>query len=177
MKLFFLFVFSFSLLQAEQVEKNPYNANDWIDLKKIHVSRHSPSQEQVIFLNTYTGVGVDPEKEDYLDSGVWHVIDISEQIPKKAKAINIGGIMIITRGLNEETANMTINFRNFEEEKEYIYQGQVIENLHSGQRSPISIWVPVTDGKFEFKWDRRYDGEYPQWASYCLNLWINAWGE
>lgn len=167
MKIAVLIVFLCSITFKTQCKN--FDPNEWVEIQKIFVAKKSPSQEQVIFLNTYTGKGLEPS--------VWHVIDISNQIPISAKAVNIMGIMLVTRGINEETANMTINFRNLGEEKEYVYQGQVIENLHSGQRSPISLWVPLTDGKFEFKWDRPHDGKYPEWASYCLNLWINAWGE
>lgn len=148
-----------------------YNKDDWIELNKIHVCKHAPTQQQVIFCNSFTCMG--PECNE------WHIADVSHIVSSEAKAVNLTGILIITHGTSHEIANMTLYFRRWGEDQDYLYCDQVVEaHICGGQRSPLSIWVPLSDDKkFEFKWTRSNDGQWPLWSAYGINLSLNAWGE
>ena len=148
-----------------------YNPNNWIELSKIYVTKNSPTQQNIIFVNTYTGVG-------FVEDNEWHIIDMSNVIPTNAKAIFLTGILIITHGNSHETADLHVFFRRHGCEEEYIYSGQVCENLMSGQRSTMSAWIPLSeDLKFEFKWTRTTFGHYPDNSAYGINLSLNAWAK
>ena len=168
----YIYLFSFLIfpLFAE------FNSEDWIELSQIYVCKEGPTCEKenklnTVFVNSYTGVG--PE------AGIWHVIDVSDKLPPEAKAINLMGILIITHGLSSETANLQLYFRRHGETKEAIYCGQVIEaSSLNGQRTNFSAWIPLWDDlKFEFKWVRTGNSQYPQYSAYGINLCLNAWGK
>ena len=148
-----------------------YNPDDWIPLTTITVPKHAPSQQQVIFVNSYEEIGP--------LAGEWHTIDVSNLVPEEAKAIFLEGILIITHGFSTETANLQIFFRADGVTDYYIYPGQVIEaSSENGQRSPMSLWIPLSkDKKFQFKWTRTNPGQWPIWSAYGINLWLNAWGK
>lgn len=148
-----------------------FNASDWIDITKIHISKKSPTQQQVIFVNSFTEVGP--------IANTWHIVDMSNDLPEEAKAVNLVGILIITHGLNSETADLELFFRAYGETDYYLYTGQVIEaSIYNGQRSTMSVWIPLSsDKKFEFYWTRTNAGQYPSWSAYGINLSLNAWAE
>lgn len=168
--LIFVFFFPFLLFSYDCDEKS-YNKERWIELSSIYVSKQCPTQQKVIFVNSYTEVGP--------VSGEWHTVDMSDCLPEDAKAINLVGILIITHGLSIETANMQLYFRTYGDTGEYLYTGQVCEaSVYDGQRSPLSVWIPLSkDKKFQFLWTRSNSGQWPTWSAYGINLSLNAWGK
>ena len=161
---FVLFLSSFTYAHAQ------YNPADWIPLTKIFVSYHAPTQQQAVFVNTYTGVGAPPNQ--------WNTVSVAGLVDPAATAINLTGILIITHGLSDEDANLEIFFRRTGETNDYLYTGQVIEPfVGGGQRSTMSCWVPLSSAQeFDFYFTKTNPGQWPTWSAYGINLSINAWG-
>ncbi len=148
-----------------------YVPTDWQEITTVGVSRNSPTQQQAIFVNSYTGVGP--------VAGAWHTVDVSDMVPVGTKCIFVSGLLIITHGTTAETANLTISFRRYGETENYYYIGQTIEvDTQGGQRSTMSCWIPLSeDLKFDFFWTRTNTGQWPTYSAYGINLSLNAWGK
>lgn len=145
--------------------------NSWTECTTIGVPTDNSKQPNAIFVNSYSGSGP--------SSGSWHEIDISDKIPEDTKAVFLSGVLIITHGTTSEIANLTIGFRapgsSFDPNGQN-YIGQCIEaNTTGGQRSTFATWVPVIDGKFEFRWDRPTTANYPIYSAYGVNLSLQAY--
>ena len=94
-----------------------------------------------------------------------------------AQAAFLSGLLIITRGTTSETADITLTFRRPGDGTPCTkYLGQAVE-AHSGggQRSPISSWVPLDDGKFEFCYRIMTPGSWPTNSAYGINMSLQAW--
>lgn len=51
------------------------------------------------------------------------------------------------------------------------YIGQTVEaSIANGQRSTMSTWCPVSNGKIEYQWRRSTTGDWPDHCSYGINL-------
>ena len=100
--------------------------------------------------------------------------------------IFLSGLLIITHGTTPETADMYVGFRAYGDTGTEAglpasggtwYLGQSVEtSVTGGQRSAMATWVPVRDGKFEFRFSKATPGTYPIHSSYGVNLTIQAWG-
>lgn len=112
------------------------------------------------------------------ESGVWHTVDLKPLgVTADAQAAFLSGILIITRGTTSETADITVAFRRPGDGTPCTkYLGQAVE-AHSGggQRSPISSWVPLDDGKFEFCYRIMTPGSWPTNSAYGINMSLQAW--
>lgn len=137
----------------------------------IGVPEKSPlSQNPVIFLNTYTGVGA--------TRNTWTTVDLSEIVPSGTKSVCLDGILIITHGTSSETADLMVHFRKPSETYEYGYIMQTVETaVGSGQRSNASVWVSLDENRcFQYKWNTQYPvNSYPSYSSYGLNLTLTAY--
>jgi hypothetical protein len=146
-----------------------YDPNAWVQLNSLYVAKESPSQLNVIAINSYLS--------DLQPAYQWNVVDLSNYLPEGAKAVNLSGLLIITHGTSIETADMHLYFRRYGSTDTSIYIGQVIEaSTLNGQRCTASYWVPLSeDLKFEFYWTRTNLGQYPDYSAYGMKFYINAW--
>lgn len=167
-KLILSLLFLLSLTCADAT----YNSADWVECDTLHVAAHSPLQERVIFLNSYTGQGVNPN--------TWIDVDLSDILPSTAKAAFLNGIMIITHGTTVETADLHFHLRAKGETEDVTYCGQTIEAaIGNGQRSTAAYWVPLDENQvFQFKyWHPNSGASYPSYSAYGLNFNVGAWAE
>lgn len=121
-----------------------------------------------VFLNTYTGDGVAQFPPD-----TWVTVDcVPLGIPVTAVAVFLCGLLIITHGLTDETADLWIAFRAPGDTlAPGNYTGQVIEAaVGNGQRTNLSTWIPLVGGKFQLYWHRSTTGAYPANSAYAINL-------
>jgi hypothetical protein len=145
---------------------------------QVHVTDHGSSGPTAIYINTYQ-----PQSPIW-PPGQWSVIDVDQignepTIPRSAKALELHGILIITRGrAMNETCGMTVVFRPYGSQ---ISPGNYTEQMivppldGGGARQNTSTWVPLKDGKFEFYWTRSTQGQWPEHCSYGLNLTVQAY--
>lgn len=134
-----------------------------------------------VFVNTYTGASIPPG----CAPSTWCTVDVSSEIALDAKAVFLSGILIITHGAASEIADIQIGFRAYGDNEGcpvpqvptcVWYVGQTIEaHQLGGQRSNMSTWVPVKDGKFQFWHSLSTPGTWPNNSSYGVNLSIQAW--
>lgn len=167
MKTFFICI----CLLSASIQSYAYNPTEWIELNKIYVAKDFPTQQDVICINSYLEKGQ--------KAAQWHEVDVSSMVGENAKAVNLVGKLVITHGNNQETADLHLHFRRAGNFENCRYAAQIIEaSSKNGQRSNLSIWVPLSeDKKFEFMWTRTNPGQYPDWSSYGIYLDLNAWGE
>jgi len=148
-----------------------FDSEKWACASEILFWKGSP--KTAVFFNTYSGDGVTTPWNGLLFTrGQWTRVDLSEHIPLDAKAVNLGGLLIITHGNQQETANLTLNVKPpSSNENPANYEGQVIEVwTGGGQRTNFATWVAVEDAKFDFYWNVNQLGTYPEFSSYGINL-------
>ncbi len=137
----------------------------------VGVAAASPSQLSAVFMNSYTGNGTAefPENE-------WSTVDVAALVPAGTKAVFLSGILIITHGSVEETCDLTLAYRTAGETADHAYSAQSVETMVAGgQRTPHSTWVAVRDGKFQIKWRRSTQGQWPDHCAYGINLSLVAY--
>lgn len=95
-----------------------------------------------------------------------------------AKVAWLSGVLIITHGTTAEDADIHVTFAaNGSTIDCSRYIGQTVEgNLGGGQRSNISVMVPLNEGKFQFCYSLSTSGAWPTNSSYGINLSLQAWG-
>lgn len=200
-KLLLIFLFLMLNLKLHADLDYVYNPDNWLELSKIHVTKHAPTQEyRVLWMNTYSQE-LYPIVENYPFAGDWSeedrwmerygwcgksypdnqwiTVSVADRIPPTAKSIYLTGLLIISCGNTPEQPNMTIKFRRKGETDEYRYTHQTHYCTHPGAtRSTLSLWVPLDEHQeFEFKWTRSTFGQWPNNAAYGIALYLNAWGE
>jgi hypothetical protein len=145
-------------------------AMTWVTGSSIQVVSPSPSEgERVVFFNSYTKNG--PK------INVWETVDLSGLVPDNTTAAHLTGVLIISHGSSQETADMRLYFRcDSDYDPTGTYKHQVVEaSVLNGQRSTMSTWVCLNDLKFEYKWETGSPlGEYPEKSAYGANLAIDA---
>lgn len=112
-------------------------------------------------------------------SGVPATVDLKPYgVPADAKVAWLSGILIITHGTTNEIADMRITFAADAASVDCNqYIGQVTEaHVQGGQRSPISVMVPLRDAKFAFCYRVSTTGTWPKNSAYGINLSLQAWG-
>lgn len=142
---------------------------DYLEGSIVGVPKNGPgAQNPVIFINTATGAGQ--------AAGEWHTVDLSAIVPEGTIVVRLDGLLLITHGTTQETANLTVAFRD-DPSWEYGYNMQTIECwVGGGQRTNAGAWVAVgADRKFQFKWTRSSNGSYPEWSAYGINLCVTAY--
>lgn len=147
------------------------NADDsnWVS-GNIHVPLDSARIRTAVFVNSYTYAGP--------PAGQWTTIDATDiGVPSSAKAVFLGGILIITHGTNYATCSLTLTMRNAGSMLlSGNYQAQSVEaHVGGGQRSTMAQWVPLNRGKFEIYWSRSTAGQWPLDCAYGMNLTVQAY--
>ena len=135
-----------------------YDSSVWEKATEIYIRKDNSITRGDIFINTFTGV----TKPDGCTMDTWCTVDLSELVPKSAISVFLSGILIITHGTSLETADLNISFRSIENDElcptpqtpECVqYIGQAVEaTVGNGQRSNMATWVPVKNGKFQFRY-------------------------
>jgi hypothetical protein len=155
----------------------PYS---WTEGSKIGVVTDNPEAYLAIFVNSTNAEATPP-------AGEWIPLNVTQfGIPADAKAVYIGGTLIITHGKKPQTCDLTVAFArpgSATVTGNYIFQAIEAET-EGGQRSTAGAWVPVVDGVTEWQWGRgdtqtQYPkgvvGAYPAECSYGINLSIQAY--
>lgn len=140
--------------------------------KIVGVVAHSPNQNWVVQLNSYTegGMALYPADE-------WHTVDVSGFAPLDTKAVFVEAILIITHGQTQESCSNLLYLRNYNDTVADMSPVgyATAQLLGTGARQNYSGFVPITDGKFDFKWERSTIGEWPEHCSYGLAIKISAY--
>jgi len=138
----------------------------WTEGTTVGVRTDGTTLVNAIFINSYTGSGP--------AAGSWNVVDATSfGIPSDAKSIFLSGILIITHGSTSQTCDISIAFRAYGNTTQTAgnYIGQSVEaHIGGGQRSTMSTFVPLNEGKFEFIWNRNTTGQWPSECAYGINL-------
>lgn len=155
----------------------PYS---WVEGSKIGVLTDNPEAYPAIFVNS-----VNPETTP--PAGEWISLQVAQfGIPADAKAVYIGGILIITHGRKTQLCDLTVTFAkpgSTSTTGNYIFQA-IEAQTEGGQRSTAGAWVPVVDGVTVWQWGRgdvktQYPkgaiGPYPTECSYGINLSVQAY--
>lgn len=96
----------------------------------------------------YTGVLHQP--------GVWYTEDLTPMgLPAGTRAVNLCGIEIITSGSEIYQYGLTLHVRTYGDTVERAYLGQAVAFPGEGNRTgPVNVVVPVTDGRFQWKFTK-----------------------
>lgn len=146
----------------------------WVEGSVIGVRDDNSKHPIALFINTYTGHGMEEFPPD-----TWGRLDVTQfGVPEDALAISLSGLLIITHGVNSQICDVHIAFRAPGNDLHPgSYLGQTIEAvITSGQRSNMQTWVPVKDGAIELNWHGA--GLPATWPSYCaygINLSLQAY--
>lgn len=151
-------------------------APHWTRMSEFYVRSDAAVTRGDIFVNTHTGKHL-PEA---CAAGKWCTVEVSKfGLPADVKAVFLVGLLIITHGETVETADLTIAFRAYSAEDIPTDQGYIGQSTETtpagGVRSPMATWAPVRDGKFQFKYGKSTEGDWPAHSSYGVNLTIQAW--
>ena len=145
---------------------------EWVS-GSVKVYAPSPSDAPMgVFFNSYTGAGA--------AVNTWTTVDLSDVVPDNTIAVYLTGILIITHGTKQETADMHMFFRQDQSyDPKGRYTHQVIEaSSRNGQRSTMGVWVALDANKrFQYKWETGPEsiyGQYPAYSAYGANLLVNA---
>lgn len=115
--------------------------------------------------------------------GQWQIVDLTVApwlLAADAKAAMLSGVLIITHGTTAETADLQVVFRPPGDVRVSCdganLIGQAMETaVGNGQRSNMSTWVPLVDGRLEYCWRTSTPGTWPNNSSYAVNLSVQAW--
>lgn len=134
------------------------------------VAQH-PKQYLTVFVNSHTGAGLEKFPDNH-----WTTVDVSGVVPKKATAVYVSGMLIVTGGQAEELCDLTVGYRAHGETGDPSY---LVQSIHSGTnggaRTPHSTWIPVREGKFDLHWRRSTQGPWPEHCAYGINLYLVAY--
>ena len=145
----------------------------------------SPKEFLSIYINGNDGNGIGFGPRCYA-RGQWSTQDFSDVLPLNCKAVEFGGVLIITHGTQPQSANLMIGFRATGETWNYWYDGQTIESMiGSGVRTNYtSGYVAVNQGKLDVWWDcldmspnpaaEIPVGAYPNQSSFGITLYARS---
>lgn len=160
---------------------NAIGQSNWVRSTEIFTRPDNAHSRGTIFINTHTGV-TNPRN---CLAGEWCEVDLSRDVLPDAKAAFLSGILIVTQGKTVEISDLHVSFKSIDDAEECPvpqtptcapYIGQTLTvSAGSGARSPMSVWVPLTNGRFFFKWTASTGGKWPEHASYGVNLTLLAW--
>lgn len=149
----------------------------WHRTTEVYVSPVQPRILENAPINMILGVGSGRGPQT---PGVWNRVDLKPWgVAADAKWAELGGLLVVTHGVTFETATLWISFRRPGDVgaacSDYI--GQTVEALiGSGQRSTMTVTVPLVNGEFEWCFNRSSYGIYPANSSYAANLIVQKWG-
>ena len=147
-------------------------AGSYSQTGQVSVFSDGPSAAPyTVWLNTYNGQSI----PSGIVKGQWTTIDLSAKLPVGTKALHATGILIITHGTTVETCDLTVSFRDYGSSATPSYIGQATEaHVGGGQRTNMAAWIPVSNGKFDFKYDYNTTGTWPTHCSYGVSLMADA---
>lgn len=161
----------------------PPNPFPWVKANELYVTpsasrQYGPDEAGVPGNAIYVITRVPSTLYGPQQTDTWHTVDLKPLgVTADAQAAFLSGILIITHGNTPETADMTLTFRRPGDSTPCTkYLGQAVEaHIGGGQRSPISSWVPLADGKFEFCYRISTPGSWPTNSAYGINMSLQAW--
>lgn len=136
---------------------------------QVYVRNDNPKAVNAVFANSYTGAGA-PFNE-------WVTIDVTSLgLPTNTKSVFLGGLLIISHGNYQGTCDLTFAARGYGDSiSELNYVGQAVSAFAGGgERSTMSTYVPVIDGKFQVFLGKNTSVAYPAGCAYGVNLSIQA---
>lgn len=141
----------------------------WREGLILGIRDESPAQGPAMVLQIEVDGGNSHDK--------WLVATVPDDVPHDVIGVHLAGILIITYGSHDlsESADLEIKFRAFGSTLNPDYCMQVCEARSGGVRSNAAVWVPVNDGKLEYKWKRTTPPPYPEHASYGFKLFADAY--
>lgn len=143
--------------------------------KQLRIYENSP-----VNLITGTAAGTASPPRGPQANGIWNRVDLKPWgVAANAKWAELSGILIVTHGTQPETAHINITFRAVGDNDSNCnhYIGQTIEAATgNGQRSGLTVTVPLTNGEFEWCYIRHTPGTYPSNSAYGINLVLQKWG-
>lgn len=162
----------------------------WVKTTELYVPQDNPTNTSptpnalngwrgsyCAFVSNGAGAGGDAFAPD-----VWHTVDVKLLgIPSDAKAVFIHALLIITHSpYFDEIAGITLSYRRFGATFDNTgwYHTQTAEPAKlGGVRTNDAMWVPIEDGKFQFKWHRQAQiaSAWPIGSSFGINMVVNAW--
>jgi hypothetical protein len=155
----------------------------------IGVVTDNPDGNTLIFINSLYP-SIYPQENYTPVAGQWIDTPLSQfGVPSTAKAIFVGGVLIITGGSTTQNCDLTLTFRapgSSSNAGAYIMQTISADTAgtYNGSRSMGGAWVPVVNGKIEWQWGRgdlateypsRTIGNYPAECAYGVNLNVEAY--
>jgi hypothetical protein len=143
----------------------------WTKSTEIWFNADNPKSPIPVFFNTAEGGGV-----RQFPRGRWVSVDLSQccNVPPDAKQAFLSGLLLIT-GPDGDMCNLRVAFRAPGSTWSAAnYLGQTL-SFYGGQRAPMSTWVPLVQGKFEFHWESVRPGAPPSRCTYGVNLSLQAW--
>jgi hypothetical protein len=138
-----------------------------------------PNPCNAVYVQTHLPAG---QNEGPQTSGVPITVDLTPYLPSgvtDAKAAFLGGILVLTHGSMQETADVWVTFAPDDGSPMNCTKPlhQAIEAaVGGGQRSSSSSWVALTNNKFRFCYTVPAKPAWPTGASYGINLSLQAWG-
>lgn len=129
---------------------------------------------QIIYINAVNTDG------DYPAGGGWFTVDASKTVygvdnglPEDTLAIWLSGILIISPGYAEETADLHFYCRkpSIIPTDTYLCAQCCSTAPAQGARTNFTTLIPVTDRKFQFWWYKSTSGYWPDHASYGIIAW------
>lgn len=167
----------------------------WATGTKIMVPQNTTTENQVAFLNTYTGVAeFFGQPVAVPAANVWHPLDFTQiGVPTNAIGIMLAGILIITSGTASVVPDIALAFQApgaSTSNPVDVYSAQAISiGPTGGARMNFNLMVPIKNGVVDFGWVRGQswsndgtpvtwpDGPLPAYsvgAAYGYNIWASA---
>lgn len=142
----------------------------WAKSSEFYTNPDNSKGPIAVFINSQTPAGP--------AAGQWVQIDLKPYgVAADAKAAFLSGLLIITHGTSQQSCDAYVALRapgSTLAAGNYI--GQVVEaHVGGGQRSGMASWVPLSNGVFEFQWNRNTFGLWPAECAYGINLSLQAW--
>lgn len=110
---------------------------------------------------------------------MWCTADLTVWgVPADAKYAMLTGILLISHGASEQSADIRVTFRKPGDATADCqkYLGQAANNRPGGgARSGMATWVPLAGGKTEYCFEFTGPLGWPTWSSYGINLSVQAW--
>lgn len=136
-------------------------------------------------INLLTGIGANNRGPQ--QRSVWHEVDLAPYgVAVDAKFADLSGLLVITSPNSGETPDIHISYARADDTNasppgpfppgDAFYVHQTTVSGYGGSRAPASVRVPLSNGKFKWSYWTSTNGEYPNSASYAVNLTLTGWG-
>ena len=173
-----ILLFFFSALCWAPPAPNPPTPTPWVTMTMLACA----NTQVMIYENNavYGSTNVNPNWG--FQSNQWITTDLTPYgVPPTAKFAFLSGMLIITHGYADETANVTFTARIPGDltANPIQYLGQTLEaQTGGGQRSNAAFWVPIKGGKIEWMYQTPDEPAlYPSYSAYAVNFTLQCWGQ